>query len=334
MAPRMARHRAARPAGIELHPISGIVERNLLTDTIAGIPLQKLRASHIETYYAGATVSASTLTLHHAILHRALRKAVKDGSSSPNPATDLDGKPQTHAGDTEEPAARLDRHRGAGVPGRGSASGGAAGGVLCPGTRQRGAEGRAVRAAVGQPRPRHRQDAHRAAAPDAGARADVWSAENRAPAHRRHSAQRRSIGCASTGSTRPKSRWRTGRTTPISGSCLRRNGPTTDAVGDVGATAPGEQPRAAGVCNSHQDSRREADQVPRAAAYVRHAVAAGGGTRSRCQRTARTREGEHDAGGLRARPAGHAAAGRRDSRRAAPRRRALTATASWLRTSS
>jgi integrase len=56
--------------------------------------LQKIRPSHIEQYYAEAKVSASTLTLHHAILHRALRKAVKDHLLPLNPAVDLDGKPR------------------------------------------------------------------------------------------------------------------------------------------------------------------------------------------------------------------------------------------------
>jgi hypothetical protein len=39
-------------------------------------------------------VSASTLTLHHAILHRALREAVKDRLVVVNIASELDGKPR------------------------------------------------------------------------------------------------------------------------------------------------------------------------------------------------------------------------------------------------
>ena len=39
------------------------------------------------------TLSASTLVLHHAILHRALRKAKKNNLISVNVAVDLDGKP-------------------------------------------------------------------------------------------------------------------------------------------------------------------------------------------------------------------------------------------------
>jgi len=61
----------------------GILEHDLLKAPMAAIPLQRLRGSHLESYYAIAQekVSASTLTLHHAILHRALGKAKKETSS-------------------------------------------------------------------------------------------------------------------------------------------------------------------------------------------------------------------------------------------------------------
>lgn len=72
----------------------GIIDNSLLKAPIANILLQQLRGSHIENYYANASVSASTLTLHHAILHRALRKAVKDGLVATNAAADLDGRPR------------------------------------------------------------------------------------------------------------------------------------------------------------------------------------------------------------------------------------------------
>ena len=57
----------------------GIIKNALLTAPFASIGLQKLRTTHLEAYYAGATVSSSTLTLHHTILHQALRKALRDG---------------------------------------------------------------------------------------------------------------------------------------------------------------------------------------------------------------------------------------------------------------
>jgi integrase len=72
----------------------GIIENDLLKAPIASTPLQRIRSTHIEQYYADAKVSPSTLTLHHAIVHRALRKAVKDKLLAMNPAVDLDGKPR------------------------------------------------------------------------------------------------------------------------------------------------------------------------------------------------------------------------------------------------
>ena len=42
----------------------GIIENHISKATIADMPLQKLRPSHLEAYYAAATGSASTLTLH------------------------------------------------------------------------------------------------------------------------------------------------------------------------------------------------------------------------------------------------------------------------------
>src|SRR5262245_20663443 len=69
---------------------AGILEQAILKAPIASLPLQKLRPTHLEAYYAAAGVSASTLTLHHAILHSALRKAVKANLIPMNPAHDLD----------------------------------------------------------------------------------------------------------------------------------------------------------------------------------------------------------------------------------------------------
>lgn len=72
----------------------GIIENSIQTADLANVPLQRLRPAHIEAYYAGAKVSASTLSLHHTILHSALRKAVRDRLIAVNPARDLEGKPR------------------------------------------------------------------------------------------------------------------------------------------------------------------------------------------------------------------------------------------------
>src|SRR5262245_14030795 len=57
----------------------GIIEHALAPSTIGTMRLQQLRPTHLEAYYAAATVSASTLTLHHAILHPAPATATRDG---------------------------------------------------------------------------------------------------------------------------------------------------------------------------------------------------------------------------------------------------------------
>jgi integrase len=56
----------------------GIIEQYLVPSAIGQMRLQQLRPTHLEAYYAAATVSPSTLTLHHAILHPALAKAARD----------------------------------------------------------------------------------------------------------------------------------------------------------------------------------------------------------------------------------------------------------------
>jgi integrase len=96
----------------------GIIEREILRADVASIPLQKLRPSHLETYYAAvaqarpstdktdikkrAALSASTLTLHHAVLYPALRKAVRDQLIITNPAADLEGKPRRNRSRSED----------------------------------------------------------------------------------------------------------------------------------------------------------------------------------------------------------------------------------------
>jgi integrase len=72
---------------------TGIVQQNILQAPIATLPLQQIRPSHVETYYASIKASASTLTLHHTILQQALRKAMKDRLITRNAAADVDAKP-------------------------------------------------------------------------------------------------------------------------------------------------------------------------------------------------------------------------------------------------
>ena len=212
-------------------------------------------------------------------------------------------------------AARLDRDRGAGVPGGGNGRGPQPAAFYAPRARLRGAQGRAVRPAVDGSGSRGRQDAHRAAAAEAGAGADVRPTEDRAPAHR---VARRRDGRSAARPPEAPGRDEDGEPddyTDLGLVFAKEWADVRHAVGDARATAPGEQPRPAGIREAHQGGRRAADQVPRAAAYVRDTVAAGAAAGPRRQRTARAREGEHDDGGLRARPARHAAGRRGDARR-------------------
>lgn len=68
---------------------------NHLKPALGHLPLQRLTSTHIERYYAGATLSASTRTVHHAVLAGALKAAC--GSRRllrVNPAEDVINKPR------------------------------------------------------------------------------------------------------------------------------------------------------------------------------------------------------------------------------------------------
>ena len=64
--------------------------------------MQKVRGSDIENYYAG--VSAGSGSVHHTVLRRALRKAVKDKLLAVNPAGDLDHVPRRSKAKASEDA--------------------------------------------------------------------------------------------------------------------------------------------------------------------------------------------------------------------------------------
>ena len=70
----------------------GVIDNYVMQAPIAAIPLQKLRTSHIEAYYA--SVPAGSRPVHHTVLRRALRKATKERLISINPAVDLDHAPR------------------------------------------------------------------------------------------------------------------------------------------------------------------------------------------------------------------------------------------------
>lgn len=86
-----AKKSRCRPATFARY--NGIVEQ-LLQAPIAKMPLQQIRPSHVEQYYASLTVSPSTVAIHHTVLSQAFRKAAKDRLLATNPATDIEDKPK------------------------------------------------------------------------------------------------------------------------------------------------------------------------------------------------------------------------------------------------
>jgi hypothetical protein len=79
----------------------GIIEQHLLKAPIAALPIQKVRPSDIEAYYATSAMAPATIALHHAILHRALLKGLRDRIVSRNVADEIEGKPRARR-DREE----------------------------------------------------------------------------------------------------------------------------------------------------------------------------------------------------------------------------------------
>jgi integrase len=69
-----------------------VVENHLKPAALSAMPLQKIRGSDIEEYYA--TVPVGSRAVHHTVLRLALRKAVKDQLRSKNPIVDIDRAPR------------------------------------------------------------------------------------------------------------------------------------------------------------------------------------------------------------------------------------------------
>jgi len=77
-----------RPATYRTY--ASIIETHIAPSVIALIPVQRLRGSDLERYLADVPGAAGSLAVHHAILQRALRRAVKDRLLTVSPATDLE----------------------------------------------------------------------------------------------------------------------------------------------------------------------------------------------------------------------------------------------------
>lgn len=83
-----------------------ILDVRLLKSPLAAMPLQKVMAVDIERYYAAQKVSASTLTVDHAILNSAFRKAKASKLVSANPVADVEHRPRANRDERTEEAKR------------------------------------------------------------------------------------------------------------------------------------------------------------------------------------------------------------------------------------
>lgn len=83
-----------RPATLARY--QSVVTR-LKSSSVAGVPLQRVLPSTIETYYNGLlkTLAPGTVRVHHAVLHRAFRSAVRDRLVTRNPAADVENRPKS-----------------------------------------------------------------------------------------------------------------------------------------------------------------------------------------------------------------------------------------------
>ena len=57
---------------------TSLIEKHIATSRLALMPLQQLRASDLERYYADLKRAPKTIAVHHAVLHSALKKAMRD----------------------------------------------------------------------------------------------------------------------------------------------------------------------------------------------------------------------------------------------------------------
>jgi integrase len=83
-------HRRPETARIYLQMINGHIAKA----SIARLPLQKVRTSDLEGFYATLKLSASSVTVCHAVIGRALKIAVRDKLIVANPAVTVEDRPR------------------------------------------------------------------------------------------------------------------------------------------------------------------------------------------------------------------------------------------------
>lgn len=97
--------KAEKVDGLRASSISryeNVMKLRLLPSPLAKLRLQDVTSLDIEEYYNAQKVSGATMTLDHAILHKAMRKAVKAKLLKTNPASDVDNRPRAEKTDEAE----------------------------------------------------------------------------------------------------------------------------------------------------------------------------------------------------------------------------------------
>lgn len=71
-----------------------MIDQHIAKAPIGTMPLQKVRASDIEAFYASRKLSPASIGVLHAVLHRALKTAVRDRLLVVNPAAAVENRPR------------------------------------------------------------------------------------------------------------------------------------------------------------------------------------------------------------------------------------------------
>jgi len=80
-----------------------LIEQHVAKAPIAAMPIQKVRASDLEQFYMSLKLAPSSVGVVHAIIHRALKTAVRDRLLVANPASAVEHRPRP-TGDHSEGA--------------------------------------------------------------------------------------------------------------------------------------------------------------------------------------------------------------------------------------
>jgi integrase len=75
---------------------SSMIEKHVAASPVGGVPLQKVRASDLEEFYASVKLAPASVNVLHAVIHRALKTAVRDRLIIANPAAAVEDRPRVN----------------------------------------------------------------------------------------------------------------------------------------------------------------------------------------------------------------------------------------------